>query len=180
VTDSQAKLEAAFRKLTIVPPDDGKIPYEWLIPCIGRKLALMKPVDRKLASADVTKQKLLALKKRAKMLCQDMPTLALVPLKLRASIVEIGHMEIPKSPRPAGRGAPKKDLAAKIARTVAEHFYGLTGTRPTRITPPEGGKAHGPFLDLLATIYEILEVEASAENQAKAAIQFVNKKYLTD
>jgi hypothetical protein len=65
MTGLQAELEAAFRKL----PDDGKIPYEWLIPGIGRQLALMKPVDRKVATPDATKRKLVALKKRAKLLC---------------------------------------------------------------------------------------------------------------
>jgi hypothetical protein len=43
--------------------------------------------------------------------------------------------------------------------------------------PPGGGKAHGPFLEFLATIYRILGIKASAENQAKAAINFVMKKY---
>jgi hypothetical protein len=59
----QAELEAAFRKLPIAPPDEGGIPYEWLIPGIGRQLALMKPVDRKVASPDATKRRLVALKK---------------------------------------------------------------------------------------------------------------------
>jgi hypothetical protein len=58
VTGLQAELEAAFRKLPITPPDDGRIPHEWVIPGIGRQLALMKPVDRKVASPDATKRKL--------------------------------------------------------------------------------------------------------------------------
>ena len=164
----------AFRKLPIAPP--GGIPYEWLIPGIGRQLALMKPVERKVASPDATKRKLVALKKHAKIHCEDMSAMALLPLKLRILIVEIAQ-ENPKLPPPAGRGAPQKSLAMQVARTVAEHFYGLTGTRPTRITPPGGGKAHGPFLEFLATTYRILGIKASAENQAKAAINFVMKKY---
>ena len=177
MTGLQAELEAAFRKLPIAPPDDGGIPYEWLIPGIGRQLALMKSVERKVASPDATKRKLVALKKHAKILCEDMSGMALLPLKLRILIVEIAHAENPKLPPPAGRGAPQKSLAMQVARTVAEHFYGLTGTRPTRITPPGGGKAHGPFLEFLATTYRILGIKASAENQAKAAIKFVMKKY---
>ena len=151
MTGLQAELEAAFRKLPIAPPDDGGIPYEWVIPGIGRQLALMRPVDRKVASPDATKRKLVALKKHAKILCEDMSGMALLPLKLRILIVEIAHAENPKLPPPAGRGAPQKSLAMQVARTVAEHFYGLTGTRPTRITPTGGGKAHGPFLEFLAT-----------------------------
>ena len=58
MTGLQAELEAAFRKLPIAPADDGRIPYECLIPGIGRQLALMKPVDRKVASPDATKRKL--------------------------------------------------------------------------------------------------------------------------
>ena len=177
MTGLQAELEAAFRKLPIAPPDEGGIPYECLIPGIGRQLALMKPVDRKVASPDATKRKLVALKKHAKILCEDMSAMALLPLKLRILIVEIAHAEDPKLPPPAGRGAPQKSQVTQVARTVAEHFYGLTGTRPTRITPPGGGKAHGPFLEFLATIYRILGIKASAENQAKAAINFVMKKY---
>ncbi len=177
MTGLQAELEAAFRKLPIAPADDGRIPYECLIPGIGRQLALMKPVDRKVASPDATKRKLVALKKHAKLLCEDMSAMALLPLKPRILIVEIAHAEDPKLPPPAGRGAPQKSQATLVARTVAEHFYGLTGTRPTRITPPGGGKAHGPFLEFLATIYRILGIKASAENQAKAAINFVMKKY---
>ncbi|PNE10298.1 MAG: hypothetical protein CR217_15155 [Beijerinckiaceae bacterium] len=83
MTGLQAELEAAFRKLPIAPPDDGRIPYEWLIPGIGRQLALMKPVDRKVASPDATKRKLVALKKHAKILCEDMSAMALLPLKPR-------------------------------------------------------------------------------------------------
>jgi len=177
VTSLQAELEAAFRKLRIAPPDDGGIPYELLMPGIVHELALMKAVDRKVVSRDATKRKLLAMKKHAKMLCEDMSAMALMPMKLRLLIVEIAHAEIPKLPPPGGKGAPQKDFAGNIARTVAEHFYGLTGTKPTRITPPEGGKAHGPFLALLATVYRILGIKASAENQAKAAIKFVNEKY---
>ena len=66
MTGLQAELEAAFRKLPIAPPDDGRIPYEWVIPGIGRQLALMKPVDCKVASPDAAKRKLGALKKHPK------------------------------------------------------------------------------------------------------------------
>jgi hypothetical protein len=62
MTGLQAELEAAFRKLPIAPPDDG-IPYEWLIPGIGRQLALMKPVDCKIASPDAAKRKTRSLEK---------------------------------------------------------------------------------------------------------------------
>ena len=142
MTGLQAELEATFRKLPIAPPDDGRIPYEWLIPGIGRQLALMKPVDRKVASPAATKRRLVALKKHAKILCEDMSA-ELLPLKLRILLliklnVEIAHAEDPKLPPPAGRGAPQKSQATLVARTVAEHFYGLTGTRPTRITHPVG------------------------------------------
>jgi hypothetical protein len=97
MTGLQAELEAAFRKLPIAPADDGRIPYERLIPGIGRQLALMRPVDRKVASPDATKRKLVALKKHAKILCEDMSAMALLPLKLRILIVEIAQ-ENPKLP----------------------------------------------------------------------------------
>jgi hypothetical protein len=71
----------------------------------------------------------------------------------------------------------KKVWQCRLHGLWRKHFYGLTGTRPTRITPTGGGKAHGPFLEFLATTYTILGIKASAENQAKAAINFVMKKY---
>ena len=63
MTGLQAELEAAFRKLPIAPADDGRIPYEWAILGIGRQLALMKPVDRKVAFAGRHKAKISRLEK---------------------------------------------------------------------------------------------------------------------
>jgi hypothetical protein len=68
---SGPRVATAVRR-AIAPADDGRIPYERLIPGIGRQLALMRPVDRKVASPDATKRKLVALKKHAKILCEDM------------------------------------------------------------------------------------------------------------
>jgi hypothetical protein len=172
-----AEIEDAFRNLPIAPPDDKRIPYESVILGIGRQLSLMKPVDRGVVPREATKRKLVALKKCAEMLCQDMSTMALLPLELRSLIVNLAHQKIPELRPPAGKGAPQKDSAARVARTVAEHFYGLTGTRPTRITPLDGGKTHGPFLELLATTYKVLGIDASVENQGKAAIKFLKEKY---
>jgi hypothetical protein len=61
----------------------------------------------------------------------------------RSAIAEVypalwSHRFAREGRAPAGRGAPQKSLAMPVARTVAEHFYGLTGTRPTRITPTDG------------------------------------------
>jgi hypothetical protein len=130
MTGLQAELEAAFRKLPIAPPDDGKIPYELLIPGIGRQLALMKPVDHVVASRDATKRKLGALKKHAKMLCEDRSAMALLPLKLRISIVEIAHAEDPKLPPPAGRGAPR--LIARKTLYVIDYNMVFGVLRPIR------------------------------------------------
>ena len=135
MTGLQAELEAAFRKLPIAPPDDGGIPYEWVIPGIGRQLALMRPVDRKVASPDATKRKLVALKKHAKILCEDMSAMALLPLKLRILIVEIAHAENPKLPPPAGRGAPQKKSGNVGCADCGGTLLWPDGTRPTRITP---------------------------------------------
>jgi hypothetical protein len=114
MTGLQAELEAAFRKLPIAPPVDRKIPYEWVIPGIGRQLALMKSVERKVASPDAAKRKLGALKKHAKTLCEDMSAMALLPLNLRILIVEIAHAENPKLPSPAGRVRLKKVWQCKL------------------------------------------------------------------
>jgi hypothetical protein len=60
---------------------------------------------------------------------------------------------------------PRKTQERKIARVVAQHYHGLTGEQPAVRT--KDGVAYGPFLDLLSEVFEILEVAASSEDQAR-------------
>jgi hypothetical protein len=177
VSDLQTQLEALFHELPIAPPHGQGIPYAMLIPGIGRQLALMKGVDPKPQRRHDTRCKLMTMKRHARVLCEDIPAMAHLPLELRLSVLQMARAEIPDLVPMTRKGAPPKVLAEKVACTVAEHFYALTGNRPTRITPAEGGKAYSPFLRLLATTYRLLGIKASAENQAKSAIKFINEKY---
>jgi hypothetical protein len=69
----------------------------------------MQPINHEQASVDVTKRKLVAVLKCANALFQDNSALALVPLELHISIVNLAHMEVPEFPETASRGAAKKD-----------------------------------------------------------------------
>ena len=174
MSNLHVQLEAVFRKLPIAPASDQGMSYATLIPSIGRQLALMKSVDHKPAS--VPTHRLSAINKHAKALCESMPMMARLPLELRLLVVQLAHAKVTGVPA-ASKGAPVKVQARKVAWTVAEHYYGLTGNRPTRITPVGGGKAHSPFISLLAAVYRLLGIKASAEIQAKSAIKLINEKY---
>jgi hypothetical protein len=64
-------------------------------------------------------------------------------------------------------GAPTKDQPRKIARVVAQHYFRLTGRKPT--VPKKDGKACGPFLDLLSAVFRTLDLggKVSALSQAE-------------
>ena len=120
MTGLQAELEAAFRKLPIAPPDDGRIPYEWLIPGIGRQLALMKPVDRKVASPDATKRRLVALKRRLRRHRGDVQDLAQAagrprgdPAALTTRACHINRLS--KFDRPTSAAPPAKKVNHEMA-----------------------------------------------------------------
>jgi hypothetical protein len=104
------------------------------------------------------------------------PSLAVeLPLAERIAIIGVAHLEVELSGQP---GQPKKEAAARVARLLARHFAGLTGSRPTRITPIKDGYAkpsNSRFMDMLAEVYEVLGIEASADNQAKSAIEAMEK-----
>jgi hypothetical protein len=87
-------------------------------------------------------------------------------LMAKTTLARVGSL-----PRNAGRGAKPRRQAKKIASSVATHYFRITGKFPTVITPSDGGKAYGPFLDLLSEVFRLLNVKASAESQAKEAIQ---------
>lgn len=64
-------------------------------------------------------------------------------------------------------GAPRKEVAAAVTDQAAWIFKQLSGRPPTVITPALGGNAHSEFLTFLKKIFDILEIEASPESQAK-------------
>jgi hypothetical protein len=64
------------------------------------------------------------------------------------------------------RSAPEKIQPYKITKTVAVHYFCLTGKDPT-VSRPEQKKPKWAFFNLLTTVYKILGVKASADGQEK-------------
>jgi hypothetical protein len=179
MTECQKQLEVAFRSLPFAAPPPGRdIPFDMLIPSIARELCLMQPNRYRRPSPEGTRRKLAALQKRARELNEDMPAALYLPLELRLLIIRLAYAEAPKFPKAGRTGAPKKALAAQVARTTARYYYLLTDKRPTRISPIAGGKAYGAFIiTFLADIFRILGIEASVESQAKKAIRYMEETY---
>jgi hypothetical protein len=168
------EIEDAFRAL---PPRlsyaTGAIPYDVLIPGIGRQLMHMAPVPPPKIRAPKSGLKALekATSSTIKGLLDLHPTacdvLELKPEALRqiTSQLRILHVAIKKAVVPRIKGAPVKVHPAKIARVVADHYCGITGENPT--VPKKDGKAYGPFLALMTDVFRILGVRASPLSQAE-------------
>jgi hypothetical protein len=177
-TDAEiiAALEDLFRKLPADQPHDGPgIPYLQAVDDIGRQLLLMAPsrarrrtLTPKKAQTELLKAtsrlfKVLDLTPAETLKSLDFPNNALRQLRMglvmfhRAALIHKAKSKL---------GAPTKSRPAEIAAVVSQHYYGITGKKPT--VPRRENKAYGPFLELLKTVFEILDVSASAEAQANA------------
>jgi hypothetical protein len=175
--ETKTEIEATLRKLPMPPAEPGRLSPQMLLPDMARELATQRPHRFDPIPWDQTVRKLRVLKRRAKALLPPLPKRTFLPLNIRLLLAQIADMEIPPRPR-RDTGAPKKYLAAKVARSTAEFYFALTGNRPTRIIPwQHGSMIGGPFVELLDRIYKILGIDASAKSQAKAAIDHVNKIY---
>jgi hypothetical protein len=174
------KVEAVLRRFaTSEPPSTNAIPYAALIPAISRELvwaARRAPptVDRKKAKAKLIKMRKTATAVEADLLSD--PALAvMIPLEDRLSIGRIANLEVKLNGK---LGAPRNNAAERVATFLAQHFEGLTGSPPARNTLVRNGDAlrtGGAFIDLLAEIYGVLKIEASADSQAKSAISAMEK-----
>jgi hypothetical protein len=181
-------LEDAFRKLTIRRgnPADG-IPYDALIPGLGRQLLLMRPSPgarrQKVVFVRGARGELRRLAVKVGAVIKALEELSetsdealnfrkgvLVNLTLQLSILEASanHAEVLRAPPNALRGAPIKTQPRKITQAVAQHYYCLTGRAPTRNVTWDAGNSRGAFVERLKTVYAILGVKASADSQAKA------------
>jgi hypothetical protein len=170
-----AKIEALLRKLPQPPQrEDGSereaIPYESLMPGIVRELTLLAGTPRPTLQTEVIEKRVAAIKKHADALNADLRAMTSLPLQWRAAILVIAQEEIPSLTKKAGKGAPVKHRARKAARIMAQHFFGLTGASPARITDHD--RPPSAFVDLLTTIFAILGIDAKADSQAKTAIQW--------
>lgn len=186
-------LEGALRRLPLQTPsaDAEGIAHERYIPDIARDLLqlcfreewpLGPEFNRlKSASAKVTASEIKAVKEGAQHLLKALETLhapaydaiafppiemAILTGKLSALATAASNAPIPHQADIGGR--PKKFTARAVARSAAFHYHALTGKAPAPING-NCGPAHGPFLDFLAEVFEILGIKASAESQAKEA-----------
>ena len=70
---------------------------------------------------------------------------------------------------------PKKQTARDVTKMAAASYERLTGKQSSYTGDPDGGHAHGPFLDLLNDLFLVLEIDASAESQMKEFIKERNR-----
>jgi hypothetical protein len=168
-------LADAFRKLPNRKESAGPgIPYDFFLSDLVRELMLMRPVPSH-SSKKPTKQlrELAKLTGRALTLLDGLSQPALDALNYNRKRVTLkqlrfGLWTLHAAADLAGVpviSKPKKTQEGKIALAVAQIYHGQTGERPTVRT--KDGVAYGPFLDLLRDVYEILEVAASPEDQAR-------------
>lgn len=83
-----------------------------------------------------------------------------------AEAIETAIKVLERDPNPAAR-RPKESTAASVASYAAFIYREVTGTEAT--VPIRDGRAYGPFLSFLTDLFEVMEIDASPESQAKAA-----------
>jgi hypothetical protein len=170
-----AALEGAFRKLQIRRGEAAQgIPYEFFIPSIGPQLMLMVPNPR--PKALPPKKALHSLTRsigQTLELLERLPGAVLDALNYRKAALReletnlrILHFAVKTAEVETRRSAPTKTQEQKIARVVAQHYFALTGKKPTVSVSVKDGNA-SPFVELLTAVYGTLGVKASAASQAK-------------
>jgi hypothetical protein len=169
-----AALKTAFRRLAIQRGEEG-IPYEFLIPGIAKTLLLMVPNAAQKKALPPRK----ALHSLTRLLTQTHDVLERLPppvldalnyrpealfklkrdLKILLAAAKTAEVKTRRSP-------PRKLQEQKIAQIVAQHYFALTGKKPTVSVSLRNGDP-SPFVKLLTDVYRILGVKVSAASQAK-------------
>jgi hypothetical protein len=164
-----AALLRAFQRLPIADPPLGSIgiAYRHILGDIPRQLMLMRPTpERKILQDKKALYDLAQLSGRTIKIMSGLSDNARSALNLKPEALKRfeftlrilnANAKVAKSA--SRRGAPKKTQAKRISDVVAQHFCGLTG----RKAPAK------PFPKLLATVFDILGVNARATSQAKSA-----------
>jgi hypothetical protein len=170
-----AALEDAFRKLQNRRGEAAQgIPYEFLIPSFGPQLMVMVPNPRKKALPPKK-----ALRSLTRSIGQTIEALDRLPGPVLDSLnyrpaalynlqmqLRILHVAVKTAEVETRRSAPTKTQEQKIARVVAQHYFALTGKKPTVSVSVKDGNS-SPFVELLTAVYRTLGVKASAASQAK-------------
>lgn len=191
------RLEAAFLKLRLSSPGAVGIPYVALLPSIARELLMLAhgpddvPSAMKPASTARSKRQLAAVGKAADLLAGAIADLnrpardALilsdewlrrVSGDLALLRADARNAEVPEQAATEGTGRPKKLVAQRVSHWVGLHYQGLTGKPPSIAVSAATHVAGGQFVDLLREVFEVLELKASAESQAKALIREMKEK----
>ncbi len=167
-------LEDAFRSLPIKRfKKTNAIPYEIMIPGMGRQLMLMTPAAPPQILPTAVLRNLKQSSARIIKVLDSHPSIAfsamnyksvelkalIIKLKLLSDVTASAMVE-------RRRGRPTIIQPAEIAEVVAQHYFGLTGRKPA-VSKNLLGVAFGPFLELMQKVFEILGVEASALSQAE-------------
>jgi hypothetical protein len=170
-----AALEDAFRKVPIrrgeVTP---AIPYDFLIPDIAGQLMRMIPNPRPkaLPPKEALRRLTRSIGHTVEVL-DGLPPTVLDALNYQRSALRklqaqlrILHFAAKTAEVVTRRSAPTKLQEQKIARVVAQHYFALTGKKPTVTVRVKDGKA-SPFLELLTAVYRIIGLNVSAASQGK-------------
>jgi hypothetical protein len=148
----------------------GTIPYELLIDGIPDQLLLMRPAPVKRRRAVGARKGLKALARAAGSTVRALTNLSaaardalsLKPETLRQLEAMLRVLEIDAAAdKNIKGGRPPRDgpgQASMIARAVAQHYQGLTGSRATAYDRR--------FVKLLADVYKVVGVAESARSQA--------------
>lgn len=73
-------------------------------------------------------------------------------------------------------GGKRKDVATMVAWNAGISFCHLANKHPTVSTKWEDSSAYGPFLALIADIFEALEIDANAEGCARKAAKSIKER----
>jgi hypothetical protein len=186
----EAALDALPKDQTIPPP--GVLPYWITIPEAARELRMMGSGTKKTRANDeqadiaTTTRELkeianLARKLKSALDTAHAPALSVFrdgyvsDIRGRLNILgAITRFASPPPPTGPVRGRKNTHLATKVAIQTAQHYRGITGLNPTVITP-QNGKAHGPFIDLLAIVFDTCGIKESVESQARKAVAAMEK-----
>lgn len=187
VSDTKDKLDAAFRKLKVLPE------MELRLGSVIRTLASLAGKDHLrrapgfLAISRVRAQgELSALMRQSVALADYLDSLhepVILGLanagvlvrewarELRAKAAKAEKADLNGAPDKTPRGRPPKRVAEVVTEYLAENYRVLTGDEPTISTKTDwGSKAYGPFLDFVTEVFKILQVRASPEAMVRAVL----------
>jgi hypothetical protein len=139
----------------------------------GKEIAAVKIAAAKLAAA------LSSLHEPAIMaLNLDQLHFSQIETRIRLLKLQAEQAHVPNSPKNATRRKPKRHDLKLFSKSIAEHYYFVTGKPPTRRINPENGTAYGPFIALLTEIFDIYGIKANADAEAREAIKSMEITWL--